>query len=329
MRNRSQTGKTVVQISNETQISRGHLYALEKDYPNNPTMIQKERSGRPLKYDSHTERRIVRAFEKDPMKTSTKMTKEINQGMEEEEQLSTRTVSRIAVNNGLKSRRPCVKPQLLENHIFDRLTFAREYVSRTSHFWMYVLYCDEVKVELDPIDARKRVRRRTGERLVPKNVVGKSKFGGGSVMYWGCLTWNGPGPLVLIPDTLKADNYKVLLENQIPQIKQNMNMQSPYLLEDHSSTHDSHLIKQTKEDLNLRTLNNFPARSPDLNPIENLWSYWKDRIRERNPQTLDKLQVYASQEWNRITVDICRKYISSMPRRLQAIIEAKGSYTKY
>ena len=64
MANRSKNGQTVAEISEETGISRSHLYKLERKFEEDEEMLDKPRTGRPLKHDEHTSRRIVREIEK-------------------------------------------------------------------------------------------------------------------------------------------------------------------------------------------------------------------------------------------------------------------------
>ena len=75
----------------------------------------------------------------------------------------------------------------------------------------------------------------------------------------------------------------------------------------------------------------WPAQSPDLNPIEHLWNHLKRKLGEyeSEPAGLDELWVRLQKEWDEIPVEVVRNLIESMPRRVAAIIKAKGGYTKY
>ena len=75
----------------------------------------------------------------------------------------------------------------------------------------------------------------------------------------------------------------------------------------------------------------WPSNSPDLNPIENLWHRLRTNIRKRKLKPLKKeeLIVALKEEWEKLDMQVVNDLIDSMPRRLQAVIDAKGGSTKY
>ena len=85
-----------------------------------------------------------------------------------------------------------------------------------------------------------------------------------------------------------------------------------------------------REEKGLRTLS-WPAQSPDLNPIENLWAEVKRSIRERKtrPENLQQLERYVQTAWMAIPKHTIEKLVDSMPRRIQAVIAAQGGLSKY
>ena len=164
MIHRKEVNETVEQISSDTGISCSHLYTLEKKYRNDPQMEDNQRSGRPPKIDKYMERRILRAIKKNPFKSSVVLTQEINQGMDEEKQISNSSLKQTAIKNDIRAYKPAVKPKLEPIHIRTRLDFARNYGNMSNRFWQNVLYADEVSLQLHPADRRRRVRRARGER---------------------------------------------------------------------------------------------------------------------------------------------------------------------
>ena len=74
----------------------------------------------------------------------------------------------------------------------------------------------------------------------------------------------------------------------------------------------------------------WPGNSPDLNPIENLWNWMKDQLQEKKVTSVPALQEEVKRLWCMGTpVELLKKLSDSMPRRLQAVIDAGGEMTKY
>ena len=73
----------------------------------------------------------------------------------------------------------------------------------------------------------------------------------------------------------------------------------------------------------------WPSQSPDLNPIENLWLDLKIAVHKREPSNLKELEQFCLEEWAKIPVARCGKLIETYPKRLSAVIAAKGGSTKY
>lgn len=104
-------------------------------------------------------------------------------------------------------------------------------------------------------------------------------------------------------------------------------------MQDNASIHQVEVVQDLFNDLQIPKLN-WPARSPDLNPIENVWGMM---IRELNklydeqgePRTGDQLWEMVQKVWNEITVQKINSLYESMPDRIQAVINAREGRTKY
>lgn len=74
----------------------------------------------------------------------------------------------------------------------------------------------------------------------------------------------------------------------------------------------------------------WPANSPDHNPIEHLWSILKQRLLGREPaENLQAKILQLQEEWDNIPQDLIRRLIESMPRRCAEVLRARGGRTHY
>ena len=73
----------------------------------------------------------------------------------------------------------------------------------------------------------------------------------------------------------------------------------------------------------------WPAQSPDLNPIENLWYEAERRLGGRKFKKEDDLFNAVKKAWAEIPKERLEKLVESMPSRCKAVIDANGYATKY
>lgn len=98
-------------------------------------------------------------------------------------------------------------------------------------------------------------------------------------MVWGCITRNGVGPLVKIEGIMKKEQYLDILQKNLPDaIRQTKIVEENVIFQqDGDPKHTAKIVKNWLNSQKFSTIK-WPAQSPDLNPVENLWAYMKKKI---------------------------------------------------
>jgi len=106
-------------------------------------------------------------------------------------------------------------PLLSAKHCKAHLDFAYAHKDWTLEDWKLVIWSDETKINCLGSDGHKWVWKKSGERLSDRLVQGTVKFDGGSVMIWGCMTWEGVGYAAKIDGRMDGDLYLQILKNEL------------------------------------------------------------------------------------------------------------------
>ena len=164
------------------------------------------------------------------------------------------------------------------------------------------------------------VWRKKGEAYNPKNTVPTVKRGG-SIMLWGCFSASGTGNLVKVEGTMKKEGYVKILKENLRQSAAKLGLGHLFVFQhDNDPKHTSILVKNYLQKTKVNIID-WPAQSPDLNPIENLWGELKTKVHARGPSNLEKLERFAKKEWAGIPQETCHRLVENYNKRLQAVIK--------
>ena len=152
-------------------------------------------------------------------------------------------------------------------------------------------------------------------------------------MVWGMFSWHCMGPLIPVEQRLNGEGYLSVIADQVHPI---MLMVYPagdgYFQQDYAPSHKAGIVLSWFEEHDREfTLLRWPAQSPDLNPIENLWDEIERGVRQLDPilSNLKELGSAIHQTWSQIPHTTYQHLIESMPRRIHAVLMAKGGPTSY
>ncbi|GBM41833.1 Transposable element Tc1 transposase [Araneus ventricosus] len=232
---------------------------------------------------------------------------------------------------GLCSRRPTRVPLLTTRHRQLRLQWAREHRDWTMDEWKRVAWFDESRFLSHHVDGRVGVRRLSGKQFLPSCTAGHTQAGGGGFMFWGTFSWAALGPVVVVEQTMKAANYLNIIADQL----------HPYMAfvfptgifqQDNAPCHKDRIVLEWFEEYTDEFhLMSWPPTSPDLNPMEHVWYVMERQLRAQTPPcpNISTLRDRFLDIWYNLSPVMYQKLGASMPRRVAAVLKAKGGAKRY
>ena len=88
--------------------------------------------------------------------------------------------------------------------------------------WKRVIWSDETKINRYGSDGQQYVWERKGESLGERGIQETVKFGGGNIMVWGCMGWEGVGNMVEVEGRMNGEQYVDILDNNLLQSMNNL-----------------------------------------------------------------------------------------------------------
>ena len=228
---------------------------------------------------------------------------------------------------GFKAYKRPRRQDLTEKQKRQRLSFCKTYESQE---WSKVICTDEHRFTL----SGRKVNPQHNFEWVPKrqqlSSIPQSKYAP-QFMAWGGISCWGPSPLIEIKGNMDSTQYQTILTRRVLPWLQNSKPNGDYLFQQDNAR--SHTAAATLSLLRQREIpfippEEWPANSPDLNPIENLWAFMDDKLSQKRIRKKGGLITAARQMFSSFTRAQLKKYILSMDQRVAACIKAKGGLFK-
>uniref|UniRef100_A0A8C1XNY3 Tc1-like transposase DDE domain-containing protein n=1 Tax=Cyprinus carpio TaxID=7962 RepID=A0A8C1XNY3_CYPCA len=242
--------------------------------------------------------------------------------------LSVNTIHRAFRRCWLKLYRLKKKPYLNMIQKRRRFLWAKAHLKWTVAKWKTVLWSDESKFEVLFGKLGRHVIRTKEDKDNP-SCYQRSVQKPASLMVWGCMSACGMGSLHIWKGTINAERYIQVLEQHMLPSRRRLFQGRPCIFQhDNARPHTASITTSWLRRRRIRVLK-WPACSPDLSPIENIWRIIKRKMRQRRPKTVEQLEACIRQEWDNIPIPKLEQLVSSVPRRLQTVIKRRGDATQW
>ncbi|GFY22580.1 transposable element Tcb1 transposase [Trichonephila clavipes] len=223
-------------------------------------------------------------------------------------QISRKTVARRLRGGGLYARRPVVCVPLTRQHRTARLQWCREHHNWTEQDWACVLFSDESRFSLSLDCRRQLIWHESGTAYRPENILEKDRYPTCSIMVWAGIMINGRTCLHVVANgTMTGQRY--IDEVLLPHVR---------------------LFRGAVDSEGIQRLV-WPVRSPDLNPIENVWNALGRQVAGRNypPTNKNTLIRALTEEWDKLPQQLLDNVVQSMVRRVECCITLHGGHISY
>ncbi|GFY32988.1 transposable element Tcb1 transposase [Trichonephila clavipes] len=242
--------------------------------------------------------------------------------------VSARTIRRRLQQSGLTTRRSLLGLPLTQNHrslhrqwCDERRMWAAE--------WNEVVFTDESRICLQYHDRRIRVRRHRGDMMLKSCVIHRHSGPALGIMVWGSIGYHSRTPLVRIAGTLNSQRYisEVLESVVLPYLQ---GLATAIFQQDNARPHVTRIVQMFFVNHKIELLP-WTSRSPDVLPIENMWSMVAQRLTQITPpaSTADQLWQRVEAAWSAVPQEHIQSLFESLPRCVAAVISNNDVYSGY
>ncbi|GBN76287.1 Transposable element Tcb2 transposase, partial [Araneus ventricosus] len=183
--------------------------------------------------------------------------------------VSRQTVYRRLGHIGLYVRRPLRCVPLTATHCRLRLAWSREHALWTPQQWSCVMFSDESRFSLQSDSRRTFIWRAPGTRYHQENTIERQRYGGAGWLVWGGIILGSRTDLHVQSVTMTGHIYRdVILEQHVRLFRGAMGAEFLFM-DDNARPHRANIVDECLQSEDITRMD-WPAYSPDLNPIEHV-----------------------------------------------------------
>lgn len=321
-------GNSQYKIAQIFGIPRGTVQSILRKFKQHGVIENRPGRGRKCLFTKRNENKLSRTVKQNRRKSLQEITTMVNEVSDHS--FCTKTVQRKLSDMGFKRR--VVKKKVLVRAINKkkRILWCRERRHWTvEEQWCKWIFSDESQVVIGS-DNRMYIWRKDDEVNKP-HLVCPTHQRRLSVMIWGCVSFHGIGTFTPVIGNIDSRKYIDILDEHLwPVLARHFPNDDYIFMDDNAPVHRARNVKTFKENNNIHDTE-WPAQSPDLNLIENIWLHLKRTLQHQslNLTTQEDLVNAIRQAWENIPVQLVRSLYETIPARLQEVIRMKGNLTKF
>ncbi|GFT04096.1 transposable element Tcb2 transposase [Trichonephila clavipes] len=324
-------GRSVTSVAAEFGIAHSIVSRLWRQFQTTGTAIRGFSSGRPRGTTPADDRYIVLQARRNRRQTAGEIARHTTQATGRP--ISRFTVARRLHGGGLFARRPVRCVLLTPAHRRRRSLWCREHRNWRDNEWGRVLFTDESRFSLSKDSHRILIWRERGSRNHPSHIIERDRYGGRGVLFWGGIMLGSRTDLHIF-DAGSVNETRYCNEILLPYVRLFRGAMGLQLLfmDDNAPCHRTVAAEQLLESEDIERMD-WPARSPDLNPIEeHAWNFLGRRLAARTlpPVTIRELRLALQDEWAAMLQQLIDTLILSMGRRCEtclAIAQCDHAFT--
>ena len=141
-------------------------------------------------------------------------------------------------------------------------------------------------------------------------------------MVWGCVAYDVKSELCICERSVDAEYYTEMLSNYLLPCMPNSNEYT--FMQDNARPHIAKLTRNWLDENDVTVLEAWPSNSPDINPIEYVWSWMIKYVNNQAPVDRASFERAILSAWENLPQDIIRSYIEHLRKACQKIIQTHG-----